>query len=178
MKKSKKSLKGMTLIEMIISIAIFAIMGGLLVLVGTHIDATNRATNVLKSKVSNESPYAANHKTSYLDKDGNAKELTPDNINVEIKLDDTTVLLEAEKYNTEDVVTDGLSNADKEAMKKKANGGLNLSFVKYKTTPAADPGETPADPDAAPADPDAAPADPDAALADPDAAPADPDATP
>ena len=33
MKKSKKSLKGMTLVEMIISIAIFAVMGGLLVLV-------------------------------------------------------------------------------------------------------------------------------------------------
>ena len=37
MKKGKKKLKGMTLIEMIISIAIFAIMGGLLVLVGNHV---------------------------------------------------------------------------------------------------------------------------------------------
>ena len=69
MKKSKKKLKGMTLVEMIISIAIFAIMGGLLILVGTHIDATNRATNVLKTKVSNESPYAANHKINYVKKD-------------------------------------------------------------------------------------------------------------
>ena len=61
MKKSKKKLKGMTLIEMIISIAIFAIMGGLLVLVGTHIDNTTKATNKLKNKIVEESPYAANH---------------------------------------------------------------------------------------------------------------------
>ena len=60
MNKSKKKLKGMTLIEMIISIFIFALMGGLLILIGTHIDATSKATNNLKNKVVVESPYAAN----------------------------------------------------------------------------------------------------------------------
>ena len=48
----------MTLIEMIISIFIFALMGGLLILVGTHIDATSRAANNLKNKVVGESQSA------------------------------------------------------------------------------------------------------------------------
>ena len=61
MKKSKKKLKGMTLVEMIISIFIFALMGGLLILIGTHIDSTTKATNRLKNKIVVESPYAANH---------------------------------------------------------------------------------------------------------------------
>lgn len=58
--KIKKNLKGMTLYEMIIAIAIFAIMTGILVGVGNHIDKTNRTTRNLKSRIVRESPYAAN----------------------------------------------------------------------------------------------------------------------
>lgn len=134
MKKSKKKLKGMTLVEMIISIAIFAIMGGLLILVGTHIDATNRATNVLKTKVSNESPYAANHKINYVKKDNTQGTLTPENIRVEFDVEGATVALDGQKYNTEDIITNSMNAADKAAMQKKANGGLNLQFVIYETT--------------------------------------------
>jgi len=164
MKKSKKSLKGMTLVEMIISIAIFAIMGGLLVLVGTHIDATNRATNVLKSKVANESPYAANKQKEYNVDESTKKDFTKSDITVDISIDEiggtpASVTLEAEKYNTRDIVEEGLSDADKAAMRKKANGGLNLQFVDWKSdsddesegeetpeeTPAETPEETPAE---------------------------------
>ena len=60
MRKKMKSHKGMTLIEMIISLAIFAIMCGILVGVGIHIDQTSRATNNLKNKVAVQSPIAAN----------------------------------------------------------------------------------------------------------------------
>lgn len=159
MKKSKKSLKGMTLVEMIISIAIFAIMGGLLVLVGTHIDATNRATNVLKSKVANESPYAANKQKEYNVDESTKKDFTKSDITVDISIDEigdeASVTLEAEKYNTRDIVEEGLSDADKAAMRKKANGGLNLQFVDWKSdsddesegeeTPEETPAETPAE---------------------------------
>lgn len=134
MKKSKKKLKGMTLIEMIISIAVFAIMGGLLILVGTHIDATNRATNVLKSKVSNESPYAANHKIDYIKKDNTVATLPPQDIMVEFNVEGATAAIEGQKYNTEDIITENMNAADKAAMQKKANGGLNLQFVIYQTT--------------------------------------------
>ena len=138
MKKSKKSLKGMTLVEMIISIAIFAIMGGLLVLVGTHIDSTNRATNVLKSKISTESPYAANKKTGYRNKDGVDKVLAPSDMAIDISIteigDTASVTLEAEKFNTRDIVEDGLDDTDKTAIRNKANGGLNFQFVRFKST--------------------------------------------
>jgi len=87
MKKSKKKLKGMTLIEMIISIFIFALMGGLLILVGTHIDATSKATNNLKNKVLVESPYAANHINVYGQKaDGTDKVLDKEDLDITVKI--------------------------------------------------------------------------------------------
>ena len=149
MKKVNKKLKGMTLIEMIISIAIFAIMGGLLILVGTHIDATNRATNVLKNKVSAESPYAANHVTNYTNKAGNPATLPSSDVEIEVKVGSADVKMEAKKYATEDLVTDGLSPADKAAVKKKANGNLNLQFIEIagaggEADPAAGGGADPA----------------------------------
>lgn len=134
MKKVNKKLKGMTLVEMIISIAIFAIMGGLLLLVGTHIDATNRSTNVLKNKVSTESPYAANQIKEYTDKSNNSATLPASDVEVEVKVGSSDVKMKAKKYATEDLVTDGLSPADKAALKKKANGNLNLQFIEVEVT--------------------------------------------
>ena len=131
MKKVNKKLKGMTLVEMIISIAIFAIMGGLLILVGTYIDATNRATNVLKNKVSVESPYAANQIPTYENKAGAIVELPTSNVQIEVKVGSKEVKIDAKKYATEDIITDGLSAADKAAVQKKANGNLNFQFVEF-----------------------------------------------
>lgn len=144
MKKVNKKLKGMTLIEMIISIAIFAIMGGLLILVGTHIDATNKATNVLKNKVAIESPYAANHVTKYTNKAGDPDNLPSSKVEVEVKVGSADVKMEADKYATEALVTDGLTAAEKAAVKKKANGNLNLQFIEI--TPSAPAGGGGADP--------------------------------
>ncbi len=62
MKKSKK-LKGMTLIEIIVALAIFAMLGALLVTVGMTSTKTNRAATGLKEKMVDQSPYAANQKT-------------------------------------------------------------------------------------------------------------------
>lgn len=149
MKKSKKKLKGMTLIEMIIAIAIFGIMGGLLILVGTHVDATTRAGNTLKNKVTVESYYAANHVKKYngadlpstemditihLDATGSYYEpkIDPVTKKVEsVKVDygpDIDVSLKADKYATENTVTDGMTAEQIEQMRERANGGLNLEF--------------------------------------------------
>lgn len=167
MKKSKKKLKGMTLIEMIISIFIFAIMGGLLILVGTHIDATSKATNNLKNKVVVESPYAANHVKDI----GGGNELPHEEMDITIKIkakgeywvpvtdkDDPSVVtyekktygdedgyvtqeMKADKYSTEQLVTDGMTEKQIEDMRKKVNGKLNLDFFEVK------PEETPDDSD-------------------------------
>ena len=82
MKKSKKKLKGMTLIEMIISIFIFALMGGILVLVGTSIDKQTKASNRLRDKIVEESPYAANHIKTAVDADGNTINLSSNEIDI------------------------------------------------------------------------------------------------
>lgn len=152
MKKSRKKLKGMTLIEMIISIAIFAIMGGLLVLVGTHIDNTTKATNNLKNKIVVESPYAANHITNK--EGGGTLGKTPLTITIEQDQASGTfyypevnakgetelkqgqynkgdkVVLDCEKYETESIITDQFKTPEEvDAYKKRANGDLNLEFV-------------------------------------------------
>lgn len=130
MKKTKKSLKGMTLYEMIISIAIFAIMCLILVGVGVHIDRTTKATNNMKSKLTTESQFAAN------------KIVQPDFIKSEVTITvdcgGSKVDLKADKYNTETAFTgDKDKNVDDVADPVKAaeaenqyNGNLNLEFVK------------------------------------------------
>jgi prepilin-type N-terminal cleavage/methylation domain-containing protein len=153
MKKNKKKVKGMTLVEMIISIAIFGIMGGLLILVGTHVDATSRAGNNLKNKVLNESPYAANHVKTYMDGE-EEKDIPKSKMDIEIRIPDVEgkyykteddgaggtkeveynygpgidVTLKTYKYDTEAVITKDMTDEQIEDMKKKANGKLNLKF--------------------------------------------------
>jgi prepilin-type N-terminal cleavage/methylation domain-containing protein len=161
MKKSKKKLKGMTLIEMIIAIAIFGIMGGLLILVGMHIDATTRAGNNLKYKVATESPYAANHLKTFTD-GVDDKDIPTSEIDVKVKLTipdevkiwqkqedkvthemkeveltysgDVEVDMKADKYETEAVITKDMSSDEIELMRQRANGGLNLEFFEIKPT--------------------------------------------
>ncbi len=58
MKKLKRKLSGMTLVEMIISIAIFAIMAMLLVLLGNAIEKNTQEANRLNSRVAVEGPIA------------------------------------------------------------------------------------------------------------------------
>lgn len=160
MKKSKKKLKGMTLIEMIISIFIFALMGGLLILVGTHIDATSKATNNLKNKVVVESPYAANHiKEIGMDAEsGEPVTLPASEMDIQVKIHasgqywdhdpndpaskipipygdadgNVVVDMKATKYSTEKLMTDGMTDEEIAEMQKKANGKLNLDFFEVK----------------------------------------------
>lgn len=73
MEKKKKKLKGMSLVEIIISLAVMAIMGILLITLGTTIDSTMRATNKLKSKIVQQSPYAAARATTAYVYDNNGK---------------------------------------------------------------------------------------------------------
>lgn len=61
----KKKLKGMSLIEIIISLAVMALLSVILLTVGTTIGNTSKATNKLKNKIVQESPYAANRVKGY-----------------------------------------------------------------------------------------------------------------
>lgn len=63
--KKKRTLKGMTLMECIISIAVLAALSLILIRLGVHVDNTTKATTNLKTKVSEQAPFAASGKTSY-----------------------------------------------------------------------------------------------------------------
>lgn len=171
MKKSKKKLKGMTLVEMIISIFIFALMGGLLILIGTHIDNTTKATNRLKNKIVVESPYAANHQVKLgVDSNGVDINLPSTELDIVVEQDEISgkyyyqekdtntgqwvtkegkytsgdkVEMKADKYATEDLVTADLTPQQKAAYKDGVNGDLNLEFIELQPAAPASPIATP-----------------------------------
>lgn len=90
--KEKKALKGMTLVEIIISLAIFALLGLILVQVGTLISSSNKATSRLKKKITVQSPYAASRTVDYVDYDPSgapvSQKLTPAAMNITVSIDD------------------------------------------------------------------------------------------
>jgi len=135
LKNKKKTLKGMTLYEMIISIAIFAIMVGVLCGVAAHINRTTRATNNLKNKLVTESTYAANKNVT--DDLKNPANNSVKDVKITVECGGSTVDINAKKYNTEyyyagsaaDMI-DVEGDADKEAEAAATpNGNLNLEFV-------------------------------------------------
>ncbi|MCM1008940.1 MAG: type II secretion system GspH family protein [Ruminococcus flavefaciens] len=67
MKKNKKKLRGMTLVEVVIAIVIFASLSLVLVVVGNSIEAHQRAARKLNNKVAVQGPVAeAQNKQSAL----------------------------------------------------------------------------------------------------------------
>ncbi|NLT09238.1 MAG: prepilin-type N-terminal cleavage/methylation domain-containing protein [Ruminococcus sp.] len=58
MKKSKKKLRGMTLVEVIIAILVFALLGMVLMGVGNATDAHQRSARKYNQKVNDEGPIA------------------------------------------------------------------------------------------------------------------------
>ena len=153
----KKKVKGMTLIEVIISLAVFAMLGLVLVTVGSNVDCTTPATNSFKEKMAEQSHYAANGVTDYVDSTNNDKTIASDSITIKINVqasgtyiqygkdaagnidpsktvkktyNNPSVTLNAEQYNTEEVYTDGMTTDEKDLYNKRANHGLNFKFVK------------------------------------------------
>lgn len=69
----KRTLKGMTLVEVIVALAIFTMLGVILITLGSTVDKTTRSSNKLNKRVSVQAPYAASKNISYntVDDDGN-----------------------------------------------------------------------------------------------------------
>lgn len=150
MNKNRKKHKGMTLYEMIISIAIFALMAGVLVGVGAHIDSQTRATNGLKNKIVRETPFAANRitqdnlgndlfYTEEIDMDikysGHVSYVGEDPSNpgsyITIDKDNPSITVKGDKFKTEAAITgDKDTTLDPEAI----NGKLNLEFIRIQPT--------------------------------------------
>lgn len=96
--KKRKKLKGMTLVEVIISMAIFSMLGVILLGIGRVVDNTTRASSKLSKKMTIQAPYAASKSIIKKDTDGdtvmdkfyyeddahNEYVVTPDNIEVKV----------------------------------------------------------------------------------------------
>ena len=147
MENKKKKLKGMSLVEIIISLAVMAIMGILLITLGTTIDSTTRATNKLKSKIVQQSPYAAARATSayvydddgkvILDSDGKAvmTNLAPEDLTISVSINKSgqyldesvsyshpSAVMNVHSYNTRSIVSIGKNPS-------KAVENLDLKFI-------------------------------------------------
>lgn len=154
MKKGNKTVKGMTLIEMIISIAVLAMLCVILAMVGQNIDATARATNNLKEKVAKESPYAANEVISPNTREGHpAVEFATQKATMVVRVpgnydgvDNPSVTFDITVYDTEEIALDGKSAKEKESIQNGPNGGLNLRFY-LRDSEAEETPETPESPE-------------------------------
>ncbi len=146
MKTKKSKLKGMTLVEIIISLAIFGMLGSLLVLAAGTIEQHSTSARKLNNKISVEGPVAE------AQKDVNGKLLDNSiNITVQDSAGGTPAVLNGKLYDTADIqqITDGsgqpvtdasgnyqYTTVDRVAM----NGGLDFKYIaQIDTVPTAAP---------------------------------------
>ena len=88
----RKNFKGMTLVEIIVALAIFAMLGLVLATLGMNVDST---TNRLNKRVAIQAPYAASQDTEFnydvTDEDGNVtnvdSRLAPNLTNIRVYID-------------------------------------------------------------------------------------------
>lgn len=149
--KSRKKLKGMTLIEIIISIAVFAVLGVILLGIGQVVDSTTKASSRLNKKMTVEAPYAAAKSVSkndldgdgvidyyYTDEAGSDVLVTPDNMNISVYFGNKTspTKVKVQKYKV-----DGSGNLIKDADGKPIKDGapvdedasIDMNANKYST---------------------------------------------
>ena len=112
-KTKKKSLKGMTLVEIIISLAVVAIMTVLLVAAASAVNAYIRSSNNVNKKVSVQAPVAESGYT------GSANELSTADSDIRITVNGNVEL-----------VGKGYSVVDPDApIDNEVGGNLNMKFV-------------------------------------------------
>jgi len=136
--KSRKKLKGMTLMEIIISMAVFAMLGVILLGIGKTVDSTTKASSRFNKKMTVQAPYAAAKdvtdnnitidvngdglvddadKCYYQDESGNNIPVTPGKMNIEVYFGNKSnpTQVKVQKYQME---------ADGKTPKKDAEGNL------------------------------------------------------
>lgn len=125
--KKKKSLKGMTLVEVLIAIAILGIMTLFIARNASVIEKYNRSTTRLNQKVAVEGPLAEMQKPEIIkNEDGTFSEhKIDDNVTIRVGYDTTDATKYAEvkgkAYTVEDAYTVDTTGV--------AGGSLNLKFL-------------------------------------------------
>ena len=146
MRKVKKKLKGMTLIEMIISIAIFAMLGAVIILASNSIAAHIKDAKTLNQKVAVQGPIAEVQRDI-------PEKLINNSVTITVKdADDASAspaVLSGKLYDTAEIerITDGSGQPVTDANgnfqfttvdNSSLNGGLNFKYiaeVTYETQP-------------------------------------------
>ncbi|MBR1554336.1 MAG: prepilin-type N-terminal cleavage/methylation domain-containing protein [Oscillospiraceae bacterium] len=107
MKKIRKKLKGMTLVEIIIALFVFTVAAALMVRIGTVIATMNINSNHVNRRVSIQAPYADN-----ADPDATDVITSEGEIKVTINYQGHPVKVVGQKYSTKNAVdpTDPLTN--------------------------------------------------------------------
>lgn len=120
MKQFKKKLKGMTLVEVVIAIAVFAIMGALLVTAANLINVHLKSTNQLNAKVAEQGPIAE----AQYNGTGVAYAVAGGTTQIEVKYGGSKeIKLNGQAYSLRDEVNDPV-NEDI------PNDGLNFKFIR------------------------------------------------
>ncbi|MBO5319934.1 MAG: prepilin-type N-terminal cleavage/methylation domain-containing protein [Ruminococcus sp.] len=137
--KKKKKLKGMTLVEIVVSIAVFAAISLILVMVGSAVNAQQRSANRVNRKVAVQGPLAE------AQNDANAL-LLNDEYEIYVAKKDSPssgVTVKGKLYSTEEFVIDEDGNKVSSPDAEKAN----LKFIEIQKP---NPGDSPVPPAAAP----------------------------
>ena len=125
----RKKYKGMTLIEILIALAIFAMLGSLLVLAGIQIDNTMKASNKLKKKMLVEAPYAANQLEKY-NVNGTDVYFATESVTINVEYKGESVVIQGIRRDTEELVKPTGMDATAEAKYyKQANSRLNFKSI-------------------------------------------------
>ncbi|MBP5378271.1 MAG: prepilin-type N-terminal cleavage/methylation domain-containing protein [Ruminococcus sp.] len=139
--KKKRNLKGMTLIEIIISMFILSAMALILLVMGLNADETTKNTAAMKDKISVESPYAANNRNEYIAVGGGPASITPDDTVINVSLNGEDQSINAQVYNTGDIYEDSLSER---AMPADRTDDRDLRFIVLATAaPTTEPTTSP-----------------------------------
>lgn len=119
--KKKKKLKGMTLVEIVVSIAVFAAISLILVMIGSAVNAQERSANKVNRKVAVQGPVAE------AQNDDNALLLTEEYMIKVAKKDspETAVTVTGKLYSTEKYIIDEDGNKVADPNAEKAN----LKFI-------------------------------------------------
>ena len=127
--RKRKKYKGMTLIEILIALAIFAMLGSLLVLAGIQIDNTMKASNKLKKKMLVEAPYAANQLEKY-NVNGTDVYFVTESVTINVEYKGESVDIQGIRRDTEELVKPTGMDATAEAKYyKQANSRLNFKSI-------------------------------------------------
>lgn len=118
LRKKNYKCKGMTLVEIIISLFIFTVMAAMMVQIGEVINNLTRNANHVNRKVAAEAPLAENEVTNSAN---GLTAVTDDNLKIQVNVGAYTAYVKGETYSTNGAV-DGNTFAN-------TNADIDLQFV-------------------------------------------------